>query len=315
MTFLDQDLDPMLREAILIIQTSAKASSSLIQRRLSIGYARAARILDQMHELGIIGPADGAKPREVLVKNLPADFDLENLSQDMTLPPNTPTKEWQRVGQAVDGYLLKLGKNDQQKLVTLDLEKYGNLVLVGSSLTNVANLTNKILHQLIAEKSPGELAMLVADPTSKQLEIDEGEPHLLTPVIDNLGKLVPALAWLSAEIDKRRKLPSIEGVPTIILLISNVNEFNYDAPSEIQDRFSWILNSGRSVKVYCVAAFNYLDASFRKDLLVSAGAKIVFKPTTLALARNSGILESLELSSPDEAILETMYEGREKISI
>ena len=45
-----------------------KASASLLQRRLRIGYARAARILDILEEQGIIGPADGAKPREILIK-------------------------------------------------------------------------------------------------------------------------------------------------------------------------------------------------------------------------------------------------------
>jgi len=43
-----------------------KASASLLQRRLSIGYARAARILDQMESAGYVGPAEGSKPRDVI---------------------------------------------------------------------------------------------------------------------------------------------------------------------------------------------------------------------------------------------------------
>jgi len=46
-----------------------RASASLLQRKLSIGYARAARILDQLEQAGVIGPADGSKPRDVLIKN------------------------------------------------------------------------------------------------------------------------------------------------------------------------------------------------------------------------------------------------------
>jgi S-DNA-T family DNA segregation ATPase FtsK/SpoIIIE len=46
---------------------SGKASASLLQRRLRVGYARAARLIENMEEQGIIGPADGARPREVLV--------------------------------------------------------------------------------------------------------------------------------------------------------------------------------------------------------------------------------------------------------
>ncbi|MFA7662962.1 MAG: DNA translocase FtsK 4TM domain-containing protein [Patescibacteria group bacterium] len=59
--------DDLLPEAREIIWRAGKASASLLQRRLRIGYARAARILDLLQEQGIIGPTEGAKPREVLV--------------------------------------------------------------------------------------------------------------------------------------------------------------------------------------------------------------------------------------------------------
>ena len=57
--------DDMLEEAVQVVKESKKASASLLQRRLKVGYARAARLLDIMEEKGIIGPGDGAKPREV----------------------------------------------------------------------------------------------------------------------------------------------------------------------------------------------------------------------------------------------------------
>lgn len=66
--FLDDDAeseDELLREAIDVVRAAKKASASLLQRRLRVGYARAARLLDIMEEMGIIGPADGAKPRDV----------------------------------------------------------------------------------------------------------------------------------------------------------------------------------------------------------------------------------------------------------
>ncbi|MEW6408244.1 MAG: DNA translocase FtsK 4TM domain-containing protein [Patescibacteria group bacterium] len=59
--------DELFEEAKKVVVEAKKASASLLQRRLSIGYARAARLLDIMQEKGIVGPADGAKPREVLV--------------------------------------------------------------------------------------------------------------------------------------------------------------------------------------------------------------------------------------------------------
>lgn len=57
--------DNMFDEALRLIVNENKASASLIQRKLSVGYARAARILDQLEHAGMIGPADGAKPRDI----------------------------------------------------------------------------------------------------------------------------------------------------------------------------------------------------------------------------------------------------------
>ena len=58
--------DPMYEEAVRIVLEMGKASTSTLQRRLRLGYGRAARILDMMQRDGIIGPPDGSKPREVL---------------------------------------------------------------------------------------------------------------------------------------------------------------------------------------------------------------------------------------------------------
>ncbi len=73
----DNQGDSLLGEAKEVIRQSGKASASLLQRRLKIGYARAARILDLLEEQGIIGPADGAKPREVFLDKLTGTGALE----------------------------------------------------------------------------------------------------------------------------------------------------------------------------------------------------------------------------------------------
>jgi len=62
----EQDRDPLYFEAVQIVRDAGKASTSMIQRHLKIGYNRAARIIDQLEISGVVGPADGARPREVL---------------------------------------------------------------------------------------------------------------------------------------------------------------------------------------------------------------------------------------------------------
>ncbi len=66
--------DDMWRDAIRVVIEGRKASTSLLQRRLRIGYGRAARLIETMEEQGIVGPADGARPREVLVSSLDEVF-------------------------------------------------------------------------------------------------------------------------------------------------------------------------------------------------------------------------------------------------
>lgn len=60
-----EEVDDYFDQAVRLFAKYDKASSSLIQRRLSVGYARAARILDQLHEAGLVGPHNGSKPRDV----------------------------------------------------------------------------------------------------------------------------------------------------------------------------------------------------------------------------------------------------------
>ncbi|MDL2363535.1 MAG: DNA translocase FtsK, partial [Patescibacteria group bacterium] len=62
--------DDMFKDAVKVVIENRKASTSLLQRRLRIGYGRAARLIEQMEEQGIIGQADGSRPREVLVSSI-----------------------------------------------------------------------------------------------------------------------------------------------------------------------------------------------------------------------------------------------------
>lgn len=69
----DQDDDDLYEEAREIVIQAGKASTSYIQRKLRVGYARAARLVDILEARGVIGPADGSRPREVLGAHVPTD--------------------------------------------------------------------------------------------------------------------------------------------------------------------------------------------------------------------------------------------------
>ena len=60
------DKDPLLEKAIDVAVSEKKVATSLLQRRLSVGYARAAKLIDYMEEMNVVGPYAGSKPRDVL---------------------------------------------------------------------------------------------------------------------------------------------------------------------------------------------------------------------------------------------------------
>jgi S-DNA-T family DNA segregation ATPase FtsK/SpoIIIE len=82
--------DDMFRDAVRVVVENHKASTSLLQRRLRIGYGRAARLIEQMEEQGIIGAADGSRPREVLVRSIDEVFGggAETATPDEVLDEN-----------------------------------------------------------------------------------------------------------------------------------------------------------------------------------------------------------------------------------
>ncbi len=81
--------DDMFRDAVRVVIENKKASTSLLQRRLRIGYGRAARLIEEMEEQGIIGAADGSRPREVLVSSLDQVFGGPEVDQSGSVPGET----------------------------------------------------------------------------------------------------------------------------------------------------------------------------------------------------------------------------------
>ena len=95
--FMVSEEDPLYEEAKKLVIESKKASSSLLQRRLRVGYARAARLIDILEEKGVIGPGEGAKPREILVASPVAQL-AANPSPIENIPGEEQEKDgWQKI--------------------------------------------------------------------------------------------------------------------------------------------------------------------------------------------------------------------------
>jgi S-DNA-T family DNA segregation ATPase FtsK/SpoIIIE len=79
----EADKDDMLEEAVKLVVESGRASTSLLQRRLGIGYPRASRLMDQLEEEGVVGPAEGSRPREVFLQEEQNEADYDEFKHDV----------------------------------------------------------------------------------------------------------------------------------------------------------------------------------------------------------------------------------------
>lgn len=98
------DYDELLPQAVDVIFETKQASVSMLQRRLKLGYARAARIVDQMEELGVVGPFEGSKPRQLLItkqqwqemQTVQGTAPMDTISDQVSFAEysDTPEAEW-----------------------------------------------------------------------------------------------------------------------------------------------------------------------------------------------------------------------------
>jgi S-DNA-T family DNA segregation ATPase FtsK/SpoIIIE len=109
----DMEEDDLLGEAKEIVLDTGKASASFFQRRLRVGYARAASILDQLEILGVVGPSNGAKPREILISK----EDNASLEKMGTSGVNLHNRE---EAKAPESYLDNTNENEDEPLETAE---------------------------------------------------------------------------------------------------------------------------------------------------------------------------------------------------
>ena len=314
------DVDDLYDEVVKLVQETGLASASLIQRKLKLGYARSARLLDELENNGVIGPANGAKPREILI---PYNKDGETIIPHKEPEPVKPTLEeiqskWKKTKYAQNvskNFEIELGVDEKGKTVYLDLNKYGNLFIVGSQFTNALDLLNNILVTSMAKYSPDDLRIIAIDGVRGDLIIPNQASHLLTPLIVEPEKSISALKWSVAEIERRMKMEDINNLNKVLILVNSFNQISCFSPAEFEDNLYRLIVSGRKYGFYFIIGTDYTNSKMAKVITANSPAKLVFKPTDKKIARDTGIIESADLTSPDEAILETMFEGKKKITI
>lgn len=115
------NIDPLFKLAARLVVAEQKGSTSLIQRKFEIGYNRAGRLMDQLEATGIVGPFEGSKAREVLIKN---EHDLENILNRIDIV-ECENKENEFDSSAVDQAIIDTENSSRLIHIGQSLEKEG----------------------------------------------------------------------------------------------------------------------------------------------------------------------------------------------
>jgi S-DNA-T family DNA segregation ATPase FtsK/SpoIIIE len=111
---------------------------------------------------------------------------------------------------------IALGKDIGGAPVVIDLAKTPHLLVAGTTGSGKSVGINSMIVSLLYKSLPDEVKMILIDPKMLELSVYEGIPHLITPVVTDMGESTAALKWAVAEMEKRYKLMSLLGVRNII---------------------------------------------------------------------------------------------------
>jgi DNA segregation ATPase FtsK/SpoIIIE-like protein len=336
-TFEEEGYDSYFDEVALLVLETRKASASLIQRRLKLGYARAARVLDQLEKAGIVGEADGAKPRKILIdmdeyKNAREEFLKYGVRPEKNglVSEMIPKVKWKKISSSqiknktLADYVSKakdfeilLGKDDKDELVTLDMRQAGNVIISGSQFTNVKQLVNQIIVSASLKWSDDDLKMILVDGMQDELVFPTLTGHLLTPMIRDPEKVISSLKWAVTEIENRIKIVRENQkvkFPNILIVIHGFDEVYYFSPNETEDNLVRLQRFGRKVGVYLILTMDHVSFSEHKNIIASNPARIAFKPVDDRF-KERNLAEVAELKGPNEAVLWSMYQENKKFEV
>jgi len=162
-----------------------------------------------------------------------------------------------------------LGRDTSSKPMVVDIDRMPHCLVAGTTGSGKSVLINAFIASLLFRNSPDELKLILIDPKRVELTNYNGIPHLLTPVITEPEKILSALKWAMAEMDRRYKLFQSVGVrniagynemsgfqalPYIVIIIDELADLMMFAPVEIEDAITRIAQLARATGIHLVVA-------------------------------------------------------------
>lgn len=162
-----------------------------------------------------------------------------------------------------------LGRDTASKPIIVDIARMPHCLVAGTTGSGKSILINAFITTLLFRNSPEELKLILVDPKRVELNNYNGVPHLLTPVITEPEKILSALKWAMAEMDRRYKLFQSVGVrniqgynemsgfqalPSIVILVDELADLMMFAPVEVEDAITRIAQLARATGIHLVVA-------------------------------------------------------------
>jgi len=162
-----------------------------------------------------------------------------------------------------------LGRDTSSKPMIVDIDRMPHCLVAGTTGSGKSILINSFINSLLFRNSPDELKLILIDPKRVELTNYNGIPHLLTQVITEPEKILSALKWAMAEMDRRYKLFQSVGVrniagynemsgfqalPYIVIVIDELADLMMFAPVEVEDAITRIAQLARATGIHLVVA-------------------------------------------------------------
>lgn len=164
---------------------------------------------------------------------------------------------------------VSLGKDTASHSIVVDIDRMPHILIAGTTGSGKSILMHSIMTSLLFRNSPDELKLILIDPKRVEMVNYNGIPHLLTPVIVESEKILSALKWAMAEMDRRYKLfqqvgvrniqgynemSGFQALPYIVIFIDELADLMMFAPVEVEDAITRLAQLARATGIHLVIA-------------------------------------------------------------
>ncbi|MFH0942802.1 MAG: DNA translocase FtsK [Candidatus Beckwithbacteria bacterium] len=194
---------------------------------------------------------------------------LEVPNRSLEIVPLKETLAKKQMKETKSKLAFPLGLDVSGEVIIADIDKMPHVLIAGATGSGKSVCINSIITSMLFRASPQEVKFILVDPKRVELTFYNDIPHLLTPVIVEPAKVVSALKWSISEMERRYKLFAEVGVrniagynelsgfqalPYIIIIIDELADIIFYAPSEVEDSITRLAQMARATGIHLVLA-------------------------------------------------------------